>query len=56
MMVSVALAADTPVSDFHVVALPDRFIEHGKVSDLYRLYGLDDESMLHRIQTLLGSK
>ncbi len=56
MMVSMALSAGTPVSDFHVLALPDRFIEHGKVADLYRLYGLDDESVLKRIQTLLRNR
>lgn len=56
MMTSAAFATGLPVSDFHVIALPDRYIEHGKVDELYRLYGLDDASMLLRIQTLIQSK
>lgn len=35
------------------IGIPDKFIEHGTVGELYRLCGLDEESIYHEIMNLL---
>ena len=38
------------------IALPDAFIEHGSVADLKKKYGLDAESIAHRITDALAEE
>lgn len=42
-----SLGMDT--KNIRIIGLPDRFIEHGDVKDLYQKYGLDDEAIMSLI-------
>jgi len=48
-----AHADGLPVGRFDIAAIPDRFVEHGRVADLQRLCGLDDASLLSRIRSMI---
>ena len=35
------------------LGLPDRFVEHGTVTELYRITGLDAEGICHAISEII---
>ncbi|MDD3841888.1 MAG: transketolase C-terminal domain-containing protein [Candidatus Izemoplasmatales bacterium] len=45
-----SLGMDT--KNIRIIGLPDRFIEHGDVKDLYQKYGLDDEAIMSLINQI----
>ncbi len=46
-----AQANDLNTNNLKILGLPDEFIEHGSVQDIYKLYGLDTESIIKKIMS-----
>ncbi|XMB72375.1 1-deoxy-D-xylulose-5-phosphate synthase [Mycoplasmatota bacterium WC30] len=46
-----AQANNLNTNNLRILGLPDEFIEHGSVQDIYRLYGLDTESVIKKIMS-----
>lgn len=44
-----AVEKNIPIKDFHILGLPDKFIEQGSVEEIYSLYNLDTESIIKTI-------
>ncbi|MCK4551882.1 MAG: 1-deoxy-D-xylulose-5-phosphate synthase, partial [Tenericutes bacterium] len=45
-----AIDKEYTVKNFHILGLPDEFIEQGTVQELYKKYSLDTLSVIERIQ------
>ncbi|MCL2727300.1 MAG: 1-deoxy-D-xylulose-5-phosphate synthase [Bacteroidales bacterium] len=52
--ISEYLASSAPHITLHGIGLPDRFIEQGSLQELYKIYGLDNESIYRTIKEFCG--
>ena len=43
-------------ADLSRIGIPDRFIDHGTIDELYKECGMDVESIIETVKTMIGSK